>query len=124
MADMKKILVIDDSGLILRTIKLLLENTYDVTVAVSGQIGLVKLAEVRPDLILLDYEMPDMDGLETFTAIRNSTAGAAVPVIFLSGTDDPDTKRDLEALDCSGFISKPPKPEVLTDAITRVLSQN
>ena len=56
------VLLIDDSGLVLRSMKDILQNEYDVKIAISGKLALKMIPEVRPDVILLDYEMPEMNG--------------------------------------------------------------
>ena len=117
----KKVLIIDDSGMILRNIKMILEGSYTVCLAVSGKVGLTMLEKHKPDVILLDYEMPEMNGIETFAEIRKSPDGANVPIIFLSGVDDEETINNINKCNPAGFIMKPPGSAQLFEAIVKAL---
>ena len=78
----KKILVVDDSGTTLRSIKEWLDKEYQVVLAVSGVMALKYLEIDKPDLVLLDYEMPGCDGKQVLETIRSERAFADIPVIF------------------------------------------
>ena len=84
----KKILVVDDSGIMLRNIKRWLEDKYQVILANSGAMAIKYLATNRPDLVLLDYEMPVIDGSQVLEMIRTETEFCDIPVIFLTGKND------------------------------------
>lgn len=118
---MKKILVIDDDATVLRFIKKNLETMYDIIVAKSGEKGIEKAVLEQPDLILLDYEMPEMDGNETFAKMRRIDSIKDIPVIFLTGVSD--RNRVCAVLDNkpAGYILKPPVKSKLIKQIEDIL---
>lgn len=118
---MKKILLIDDSGLILRNMKALIEESFEVAMAVSGKTALAALERSKPDLIFLDYEMPEMDGIETLENIRAIAEYKDIPVVFLTGVDTPDVVGKIIATGCEGYLLKPAKRDVLIETIDRIL---
>src|SRR5512136_2475332 len=86
---MAKILVIDDEALIRTIMCDMLEGTgYEVVVASSGKEGLQKAKVERPDCILLDIMMPDMDGYETCSALKADPDLAHIPVLLASASSD------------------------------------
>lgn len=115
------VLVIDDSGLVLRSMKDILQNDYDVKIAVSGKLALKMVPEIRPDVILLDYEMPVMNGAEVFDEIRKLPDGKDVPIIFLTSMDDRATIVELMQKKPAGYLLKPTKQAKLYSAISNAL---
>ncbi len=87
----KKILIVDDDGAMLRMMKTWLSVKYHVYMASSGKIALSFLAENPIDLILLDYEMPVLDGPAVMREIRDNTLLSNIPVIFLTAKDDKES---------------------------------
>ncbi|MBQ7556734.1 MAG: response regulator [Lachnospiraceae bacterium] len=106
----KKILVIDDSGDMLRRIKEWLDTRYQVIMANSGMMGLKYLAKNKPDLILLDYEMPIVSGKQVLEMIRSDPEVANIPVIFLTAHNDSATVTQLVALKPAGYLLKSMTP--------------
>ncbi|WWR15334.1 hemerythrin domain-containing protein [Lachnospiraceae bacterium JLR.KK008] len=102
----KKVLVVDDSETIRQLLKGLLQNDYQVTLAQSGVSAIRCLVLERPDLVLLDYNMPDCDGGQLLKMIRSEIGMADVPVIFLSGTVDKERLSKLIALKPAGYLLK------------------
>ena len=92
----KHILVIDDDARMLKVIKLHLHEKYDVATAISGKIALKFLETKHTDLILLDYAMPDENGLVVLEKLRANPSTKDIPVIFLTGITD--RKKIQEAL--------------------------
>lgn len=119
----KKLLVVDDSPLVLRNIKSLLEGDYTVFLATSGEQALAFIPKKKPDLILLDYEMPGMDGKETFEAIREDDFSKDIPVIFLTSVSEKSQIYDVLKYYPSGYILKPPSQEELLNRIGEVLNK-
>ena len=115
------VLLIDDSGLVLRSMKDILQNEYDVKIAISGKLALKMIPEVRPDVILLDYEMPEMNGAEVFDEIRKLPAFVNVPIIFLTSMDDKATIVELMKRKPSGYLLKPTNQIRLYEAIHHAL---
>lgn len=106
----KKILVVDDSGVMLHSIKGWLGRDYQVTLANSGLSAIKYMTLNRPDLILLDYEMPICDGRQTLEMIRAETEVADIPVIFLTGKGDKESIMKVMALKPEGYLLKSMKP--------------
>ena len=118
-----KILVVDDDGTSLRSIKAILEPKYDVSLVNSGLKALTSLGKSRPDLIVLDYEMPTCDGRRTLEMIRDEEEFCSIPVIFLTGVSDPWHVKAVLALRPAGYILKPINPHVLLEKIEEVLGK-
>lgn len=113
----KKILVVDDSGQVLRNVKSWLEDKYSVTCANSGAMAIKYLTINRPDLVLLDYEMPIVNGKQVLAMIRTESEFQDVPVIFLTGKDDKQTVMDVMALKPEGYLLKTMKPYKIVKAV-------
>ena len=106
-----KVLVVDDSLTVRQSIKKLLETDYDVALAESGVAAIRTITLNRPDLVLLDYEMPIVNGKQTLEMLRSEPEFTKIPVIFLTGRDDPDIVRELLSLKPAGYLLKYLKPE-------------
>ena len=113
----KKILVVDDSGAMLRTVKGWLEDKYQVILANSGAMAIKYLAMNRPDLILLDYEMPICDGRQVLEMIRAESEYSNVPVIFLTGKSDRESVMKVTALKPEGYLLKTMEPAKIVKII-------
>lgn len=83
----KHILVVDDNAIVLRNIKKVLEEQYTVAVAASGMQAFISIGKKMPDLILLDYEMPQMNGKEVLEKLQTDDELKEIPVIFLTSVD-------------------------------------
>src|SRR5213082_672386 len=103
-----RILVIEDEPANIETLSTLLkERGYNINIATNGRQGLDVLERIRPDLILLDIMMPEMDGFETCRRIKASTAWREIPIIFLTAkTDTADIVRAFE-LGAVDYVAKP-----------------
>ena len=117
-----KVLVVDDAGIMLRSVKSMLEDRYSIKLAISGRLAMDMVREEKPDIILLDFDMPGMDGAETFDAIRGLEKGKDVPIVFLTGADDKNTIIKLMKKRPSGYVLKPPSREKLIEVIERTLA--
>ena len=102
----KKILVVDDSGVMLRSVKSWLEEQYQVILANSGTMAIKYLAMNRPDLVLLDYELPVIDGKQVLEMIRSEHEFADIPVIFLTSKGDRESVMKVMALKPEGYLLK------------------
>lgn len=107
----KKILVVDDSGAMLRNVKGWLEDRYQVILANSGAMAIKYLATNRPDLVLLDYEMPVVDGRQVLEMIRTETEFCDVPVIFLTSKNDKESIMKVMELKPEGYLLKTMEPK-------------
>ena len=113
----KKILVVDDSGAVLRSIKNLLEPKYQVILANSGAMAIKYLSVNTPDLVLLDYEMPIVDGKQVLEMIRSESDFASTPVIFLTNKNDKESVMSVSTLKPEGYLLKSLEPEKIVEAI-------
>ena len=113
----KKILVVDDSGAMLRNVKGWLEERYQVILANSGAMAIKYLALNRPDLVLLDYEMPVVNGKQVLEMIRSESEFSSIPVMFLTSKNDKESIQQVLALKPEGYILKTTKPEQIIQMI-------
>ena len=102
----KKILIVDDSELVREAMKRLFGLEYEVTPASSGLAAIRCITLNRPDLILLDYEMPVCDGSQVLEMIRAEEDFADIPVFFLTGRVDKETVNKVIALKPTGYLVK------------------
>ncbi len=107
----KNILVVDDNGAMLRNVKGWLGDKYNVIPANSGSRAMKYLANNRPDLILLDYEMPVVDGSQVLGMIREDMDNSDIPVIFLTSKGDKESVMKVMNLKPAGYLLKTMSPE-------------
>ncbi len=117
----KHILVVDDSPIMLKTLKEHLRDDYDIATAVSGKVALKFLERRKTDLILLDYEMPEESGPAVLEKLRANPSTKDIPVIFLTGVTDSGKIREALVLKPQGYLLKPIDHDKLMDAITKVI---
>lgn len=120
----RKVLVVDDDADVRTIASLSLRRVggWEVEAAASGGEALLKAAETPFDLILLDIMMPELDGPQTFTRLRQGPA-PETPVIFLTGKVQKAEVSRVLALGASGFIPKPFDPMRLAAEIRRILGE-
>ncbi|MDR3147842.1 MAG: response regulator, partial [Treponema sp.] len=112
-----RILVVDDNLSSLKQIGAQLGENYEVSLAKSGALALQICMQEKPDLILLDIEMPGMDGFETLKRLRLNHYLGSIPVIFLTGNHDTETEvRGLQS-GARDFITKPVEKSILLHRI-------
>ncbi|MBR1673229.1 MAG: response regulator [Fretibacterium sp.] len=120
----KKILAVDDNGPTLRVIKAMLESElYDVTIVNSGMNAMKAIGKSRPDLVLLDYEMPVCDGRQVFEMIRADDEIKDIPVVFLTGVNDREHIEPILALRPAGYLLKPLDKKKLLETIRKALGE-
>jgi len=110
---MKSILIVDDNLVSLKQISAQLAKNYDVSLAKSGELALQICAREKPDLILLDVEMPGMNGFETLKRLREDPQLKSTPVIFLTGNHDSATEVKCLQSGAMDFITKPANIDIL-----------
>lgn len=120
----RRIMIIDDSTSMLRAIKSYLGDRYELATAISGKIGLKYLQKRSVDLILLDYEMPEMDGPQVYQKLQESPETARIPVIFLTGINDTSKIQKALSLKPKGYLLKPVDREALLSKIEEVLNEH
>ena len=119
----RTVMVIDDDAATLRMVKLMIEADYGVLPAPSGAKALAMLENRRPDVILLDYEMPGMNGMETFERLRAAEWFANIPVVFLTGAVTSDVTDRIEASGAAGCLIKPADAPDIKAAIKAALAR-
>ncbi len=123
MNDPAQILIVEDNAgsLMLATVALEFEG-YSVTGAESAEEARRILKTRKPDLILMDIQLPGMDGLEFTRELKASETTAGIPVIALTAHAMPLHERAARAAGCDGFIPKPWTPEVLSREVRTFIS--
>ncbi len=118
-----RVLVVDDSITVRRvTEKFLNSREYTVLTAKDGMEALERIAEFQPNVVLLDIEMPRMDGFELLGHLRRDPQWARLPVIMISSRTAQKHREHAGALGATGFLGKPYQNEVLLDALQEVLA--
>lgn len=120
---MRRILVVDDSPLIREVARVGLETVggFEVTTVESGSEALTRAATEPPDAILLDVVMPDMDGPATLAGLRSRDDTRDVPVILVTGKDEPADRQRFDDLAVAGVIPKPFDVATLSARVSEIL---
>jgi Response regulators consisting of a CheY-like receiver domain and a winged-helix DNA-binding domain len=117
----KKILIIDDEQEICEMLyTFLVPHNYKVFLAFNGQMGLEYFEEIRPDIVLLDLKMPDIDGREVLSIIRKVSN---VPVIIITGNPQDVSEIHLADLDIEGFIEKPISLQAVLNSLKYLIGE-
>lgn len=119
----KKILVVDDSAVICQAMTELFSSDYNVSTAQSGLSAIRCITLDRPDLVLLDYEMPVCDGSQVLEMIRAESDFADIPVMFLTGRVDAESVKKVIALRPAGYFAKTMPPAEIKKNIDEYLSK-
>ncbi len=125
MSDIRSlILYIDDSRDNLNLVERFLEKNYRVITAQSGQEGLKIINDRKPDLLLLDIMMPEMDGYEVCSLLQKSDDTAYIPVIFVSAMGEQRDKARAFSVGAADYLVKPIRKNILADKIEKYLQKN
>ena len=120
----KKVLVVDDEIHIVHVVTIKLRNNgYEVMTADNGAQAYEAVQKDRPDIIVTDYQMPVMSGLEFVAKLRQSDETRAIPVIMLTARSFAIDDEQKESLQISEFLSKPFSPKELLRSIEDILYQ-
>jgi len=117
----KSILLADDSTTNLALVNALLSNTYTLYTAINGARMLNLLKNIRPDLILLDIEMPIMNGYEVLEQLKSNDDTADIPVIFLTAHNPEENEQQDIPPGAVGYITKPFVTQHLLSSIEQAL---
>ncbi len=119
----KCVLVIDDEASIQKVVSLSLrmEAQWKVLTASSGKEGISQAERHRPDAILLDVMMPEVDGIATFKSLQSNPATADIPVVLLTAKTRTAEKRLFQKVGVAGVITKPFTPLSLASHIAQLL---
>lgn len=105
---MQKILVVEDNAANMKLAVFLLQNAgYSVLSAPDAEIGLTLARQEHPDLILMDIQLPGMDGLAATALLKQDEATRAIPVIALTALAMKGDETRIRAAGCAGYIAKP-----------------
>lgn len=119
----KKLLLIDDEQAIAMALKVRLRaKGYEVQIAGDGVSGLAAAGEYRPDAIVLDIRMPDLDGIEVCRRLKCDPDLAGIPVIFLSANVQQTAQEAALSVGAAAYLSKPFEPGQVVSAIESATS--
>ncbi len=119
---MKKILVVEDNKInMYLSCRILKSSGYEVIEARSGEEGVELAIKEKPDLIIMDIQLPGIDGLETTKRIRESEANGEIPIIALTSYAMAGDKKKALKAGCTGYIEKPINPETFISEIKKFL---
>lgn len=120
-----KVLLVDDEEDVREIARLSLGRVggMEVCDASSGPEAVVRAAAEKPDFILLDMMMPEMDGPATLNALRSNPATASIPVVFLTAKALPSEIERLRQMGAAGIVTKPFDPMTLADEVRRILGR-
>jgi two-component system response regulator VicR len=124
--EIRRIVCIEDELEMIELVKLILSrHHYEVIGAIGGEQGLQTIAEVKPDLVLLDLMMPEMDGWEVYQRMRASEELRDIPVIVVTAkAQSIDRVLGLHIARVDDYITKPFGPQDLIDSVNRVLADH
>ncbi|MCL2707883.1 MAG: ATP-binding protein [Defluviitaleaceae bacterium] len=108
------VLVVDDEASCILVLDEILRCDYTVLTARGGAEAVKKASELKPDIVLLDVMMPDMDGYETIKKLKSGEATKAIPVVFISGLDSSEAEEKGLELGAADYIYKPFKPATVS----------
>jgi len=125
MANAKIVICIEDEPEMITLIKAILSRRgYDVIGAAGGREGLETVAQMKPDLVLLDLMMPGMDGWEVYQKLKANPETQALPVIVVTAkAQSIDKMLGLHIAKVDDYIAKPFTPQELVDSIEKVLGK-
>ena len=119
---MSRVLVVDDNDTNLQLICFILKkHGFEAIEARNGTQGIELAAREKPDLMLLDIQLPDVSGLEVAKSIRASEADGKLPIIALTSYAMPDEKEMILTSDFDGYIAKPFRVETFVSEIEKYL---
>ena len=119
----KTIIVVDDNNTTLVASKKILKPFYEVYPALSATRMFKLMEHIKPDLILLDVEMPDINGYEAASMLKETEAFREIPIIFLTTRNDPVSEKLGLNLGAADYITKPVESDHLIERIGKLLSQ-
>ncbi len=103
-----RILLVDDSETVLMLERMILKGgSYEVAMARDGREGVAKALALKPDLILMDVIMPEMDGIEAIRALRASSETRSIPILIVTTKGEEESMETGYLSGCSDYITKP-----------------
>lgn len=120
----KTVVAVDDSGIVLKRLKKVLDEHYDVHPFSVGKRALEFLKDRTPDLIILDIDMPEINGYEMLKMIREQEHLQNVPVIFLTANGDRNSVIKAVSGGANAYVVKPIDDEILLDKVHTALADS
>jgi two-component system cell cycle response regulator DivK len=117
----KRILLVEDEEDNMQILRDLLASTYELDEAVNGEKALAAVAAQRPDLILMDIQLPVMDGYEATRRIKADPALRSIPVIAITSYAMGEDEKRARAAGCDDFVAKPYSPRLLLAKVREYL---
>lgn len=122
---MTKIMIVDDEFDIRLVLSMTLEDSgYEVVQAVNGSEALASVRSINPDLILLDINMPEMDGFQVLEQLKTNRDTSSIPVVMISARSRPRDREDALFLGAVDYITKPWSEGELELRVSWALSQS
>lgn len=121
----QSILIVDDDQVQVELLSHRLQKQgFSTFLAYEGRMGIRKAHEHRPDLVLLDLRLPDLDGFTVCEQLVDAPDTCDIPIIIVSGSDRPDVVRVSRAAGCEFFVRKPYDPNALLTLIEHALKRS
>jgi two-component system, cell cycle response regulator DivK len=117
----KRILLVEDEADNMQILRDLLIGTYDIDEAANGEQALTAVARQRPDLILMDIQLPVMDGYEATRRLKADPALRSIPIIAITSYALGEDEARAKAAGCDDFVAKPYSPRFLLAKVRRYL---
>jgi len=120
---MKTILIVEDNEKNMKLVRDILRHNGHATIeALTGEAGVALALSKRPDLVLMDIQLPDIDGIEALRRIRAERVLDAVPVIAVSASVMPDDQQKIITSGFDAFVTKPINLKQFLDTVTRFIA--
>ena len=118
-----RVLVVEDNALNLKLVRDVLEHAgYDVAAAATGELGVASAATETPDLVLLDLQLPGIDGHETLRRLRDGVLPDGVPVVAVTALAMAEDRDRARSAGFDGYLEKPISPRSLPGQVERFLA--
>ena len=122
ISSVKTIVIADDDEDLRLLVQVTLENhTYRILTAVNGRKAVEAVNQHRPDLLIIDWMMPGLNGCEAVAHLRENPETASIPVVMLTAKDSLDAKEAAASLALAGYLAKPFSPLELIKKVREVL---
>jgi CheY-like chemotaxis protein len=119
----KRILLVDDTLTVLTLEQLLLGPGFDFVTAKNGADAIKRATERAPDLILMDINMPVMDGVESLRRLKSEAGTKQIPVVMVTTRGETVNMERCRELGCDGFLTKPLERDRLQETVMRILTR-
>jgi CheY-like chemotaxis protein len=120
----KKILLVDDSNTVLMMERMILsQGRYELSTARNGKEAIVRARAARPDLILMDVVMPELDGFGALAALREDEATRAIPIIMVTTRSEASSMETGFARGCNDYVTKPVSSAELLAKVRHLLGE-